>query len=190
MILGAVLLLFLVLGVLIFVIWKCFFQEDGFFVQENQKKEQQIYISKKGVHLDSGSLGGGSGELFSGNGKESMDTLMVSGNQNQGRGVRVSGYSVRLQNLNGGQVYEGSFYHEMILGRGNCGNGENEGIHFSYDSISRKHCRIFREEGRFYIEDLGSSNGTCLNGKKITEPEQLRRGDVLKIGYEKFSVEI
>ena len=55
---GAVLLLFLVLGVLIFVIWKYFFQGKEFSVRENQKKEQQVYISKKGVNLDSGSLGG------------------------------------------------------------------------------------------------------------------------------------
>lgn len=187
---GAVLLLFLVLGVLIFVIWKYFFQGKEFSVRENQKKEQQVYISKKGVNLDSGSLGGGSGELFAGNGKDSMDTLVISGNRNHNRDCEGTGYLLRLQNLNGGQIYEGGFYHEIILGRGICQNGENLGIQFPYASVSRKHCRIFLEEGRVYVEDFGSSNRTYLNGKQVVKPELLIRGDILKIGYEKFRVEI
>lgn len=188
--LKAVLLLFFALGILIFVIWKCFFQKKELSVRENQKKEQSVYISKKGVNLDSGSLGGGSGELFAGNGKDSMDTVMISGNRSQNRDCSAAGYSVRLQNLNGGQIYEGNFYHEIILGRGSCQNGENWGIRFPYASVSRKHCRIFLEEGRVYVEDMESSNGTYLNGKQVVKPELLIRGDILKIGYEKFRVEI
>ncbi|MFR6171118.1 MAG: FHA domain-containing protein [Blautia sp.] len=190
MMLGAVLLLFLVLGVLIFVIWKYFFQAKEFSVRENQKKEQQVYISKKGVNLDSGSLGGGSGELFAGNGNDSMDTFVISGNRNHNRDCEETGYSVKLQNLNGGQIYEGNFYHEIILGRGNCQNGENLGIRFPYASVSRKHCRFFIEGSRVYVEDLGSSNGTYLNEKQVVKPKLLIRGDILKIGHEKFRVEI
>lgn len=40
-----------------------------------------------------------------------------------------------------------------------------------HDSISRNHCRIEVEKGIFYITDLGSSNGTFLDGQKVT-PEQ------------------
>lgn len=40
-----------------------------------------------------------------------------------------------------------------------------------HDSISRSHCRIQLEKGIFYITDMGSSNGTFIDGQKLT-PEQ------------------
>lgn len=40
-----------------------------------------------------------------------------------------------------------------------------------HDSISRSHCRIEKNKGIFYITDLGSSNGTFLDGQRLT-PEQ------------------
>src|SRR5436305_604837 len=47
--------------------------------------------------------------------------------------------------------------------------------------ISRKHCRIIKEENALKIEDLGSSNGTYVNGKRIHEAE-LQPGDTVQIG--------
>src|SRR6478735_547908 len=47
--------------------------------------------------------------------------------------------------------------------------------------ISRKHCRIIKEENVLKIEDLGSSNGTYINGKRIHEAE-LQPGDTVQIG--------
>ena len=44
------------------------------------------------------------------------------------------------------------------------------------------HARVFRKEGQLYVEDLGSTNGTYLNRKKVTAPIQLRKGDRLQIG--------
>jgi hypothetical protein len=56
-------------------------------------------------------------------------------------------------------------------------------IHLANDSrVSRKHCRIFGEDGVFFIEDLGSSNGTFVNGKRIRYTTRLENDDVLKIG--------
>jgi hypothetical protein len=51
--------------------------------------------------------------------------------------------------------------------------------------ISRRHARITSRGGQFYIEDLGSANGTFVNGRtrlKPQEPYPLVNGDVLKIG--------
>jgi pSer/pThr/pTyr-binding forkhead associated (FHA) protein len=51
--------------------------------------------------------------------------------------------------------------------------------------ISRRHARITSRSGQFYIEDLGSANGTVINGRnrlKPQEPYPLVNGDVLKIG--------
>ena len=47
---------------------------------------------------------------------------------------------------------------------------------------SQVHARIFRRDGTYYIEDMGSTNGTYLNRKKVSAPMPLRRGDRLQIG--------
>jgi hypothetical protein len=52
-----------------------------------------------------------------------------------------------------------------------------------YDAgVSRKHCRIFSDGTRFLIEDMGSSNGTKLNGNAITQKQELADGDQLTLG--------
>ena len=48
--------------------------------------------------------------------------------------------------------------------------------------VSQLHARVFRRDGDFYVEDLGSTNGTYLNNKKITAAVAMRKGDKLKIG--------
>ncbi|MDQ3895873.1 MAG: FHA domain-containing protein [Actinomycetota bacterium] len=48
--------------------------------------------------------------------------------------------------------------------------------------VSQLHARVFRRDGQLYVEDLGSTNGTYLNRKKVTAPIAIRRGDRLQIG--------
>ena len=47
---------------------------------------------------------------------------------------------------------------------------------------SQLHARIFRKDGRLWLEDLGSTNGTYLNAKAVTAPVALRRGDRVQVG--------
>jgi hypothetical protein len=47
---------------------------------------------------------------------------------------------------------------------------------------SQLHARIFRKDGQLFVEDLGSTNGTYLNRKKVTAPVAIRRGDRLQVG--------
>lgn len=47
-------------------------------------------------------------------------------------------------------------------------------------SISREHCRIFSEDGRYWVEDLGSTNHTWLNDERV-ERAALRDGDLIRI---------
>ena len=54
--------------------------------------------------------------------------------------------------------------------------------------ISRRHCRIYFEEGYWRIADLASTNGVYLNGKCI-EGAALYPGDHLRIGGVEFTVE-
>jgi pSer/pThr/pTyr-binding forkhead associated (FHA) protein len=48
--------------------------------------------------------------------------------------------------------------------------------------VSSFHARIYRHDGGWYVEDLGSTNGTYLNQKRVTSPAELRAGDRVKIG--------
>ena len=48
--------------------------------------------------------------------------------------------------------------------------------------VSQLHARVFRRDNQFYVEDLGSTNGTYLNRKKVTGPVAVRRGDRLQVG--------
>jgi pSer/pThr/pTyr-binding forkhead associated (FHA) protein len=48
--------------------------------------------------------------------------------------------------------------------------------------ISRRHARIDFDGGRYLLEDLGSTNGTYLNGRRLTEPAPLKNGDVVEFG--------
>lgn len=48
--------------------------------------------------------------------------------------------------------------------------------------VSQMHARIFNRDGAIMVEDLGSTNGTYLNRRRITSPTELQRGDRVKIG--------
>jgi pSer/pThr/pTyr-binding forkhead associated (FHA) protein len=55
--------------------------------------------------------------------------------------------------------------------------------------ISRKHCRIIRDTDTLKIEDLGSSNGTFVNGQRVQEA-LLSPGDTLSLGSVVFVLQI
>ena len=48
--------------------------------------------------------------------------------------------------------------------------------------ISQLHARIFRRDGQYFVEDLGSTNGTFVNRKRIGGPVALRPKDRIQIG--------
>lgn len=48
--------------------------------------------------------------------------------------------------------------------------------------VSQAHTRIFAKEGTWYVEDLGSTNGTYLNRAKVGEPSAITPGDEVRLG--------
>jgi hypothetical protein len=63
------------------------------------------------------------------------------------------------------------------------GRAEGCGVALPEDTfVSQLHARVFRRNGSFYVEDLGSTNGTFLNRKPVTTAVQLRKGDRLQVG--------
>ena len=54
--------------------------------------------------------------------------------------------------------------------------------------VGRYHARVLYDRGRFVLEDLESSNGTWLNGEKISEAA-LKNGDRIKIGETELAID-
>ncbi len=55
--------------------------------------------------------------------------------------------------------------------------------------VSRYHARLMRRGDALVIEDLGSTNGTMVSGRRITQPQVLQPGDTIAIGRTVFSLE-
>ena len=70
--------------------------------------------------------------------------------------------------------------------------GQSEDCHLRSNSsrISQQHCAIHTHDDTVTVQDLGSKNGTFVNGKKISSPKQLKDGDELTVGRHSFTVSI
>lgn len=65
--------------------------------------------------------------------------------------------------------------------------------HGGYEAgVSRRHCRIFRQGDQFFVEDLGSTNGTRLNGQVIppNQPYPLPDGATLELGLLRLTFKV
>lgn len=62
--------------------------------------------------------------------------------------------------------------------------GRHPECHVQVDStmVSRKHARILREGSRYFVEDLGSGNGTVVNAQRISDRTPLNHEDRIKLG--------
>lgn len=55
-------------------------------------------------------------------------------------------------------------------------------IQLDSNTVSRRHAQVTKANGQYFIEDLGSGNGTFVNGKQITGKTQLVHDDRIKLG--------
>ncbi|GAC1532355.1 MAG: hypothetical protein NVS3B12_09980 [Acidimicrobiales bacterium] len=74
-----------------------------------------------------------------------------------------------------GQIFEVG--EEVTVGR-----SPGCGLSLPDSTVSQLHARLFHRDGRVYIEDLGSTNGTWVNRGRVSGPVPLRRGDRLQVG--------
>jgi predicted component of type VI protein secretion system len=79
---------------------------------------------------------------------------------------------------------------ELLFGPGEhfLGRGPECQVRFNSDWVSRQHCVIVVADGMAKIRDLGSRNGTLLNGVLIREAASLSEGDKVQIGPVTFEV--
>jgi pSer/pThr/pTyr-binding forkhead associated (FHA) protein len=61
-------------------------------------------------------------------------------------------------------------------------------IRIKSSQVSRRHCELFEVGGQLMLRDLGSSNGTYVNGKRVTGEQPMKHGDELTVGAVTFRV--
>lgn len=67
--------------------------------------------------------------------------------------------------------------NEIYLGR-----DINNDIVINDSEVSRKHARMILQAGSFVLEDLGSTNGTFVNGQRLMGPHVMRPGELIMLG--------
>src|SRR4051794_15274565 len=69
------------------------------------------------------------------------------------------------------------------------GRADGADIHVEDPFASSSHARIYDRGGGMYLEDMGSTNGTYLNGRKVQSAEPLGSGDTIRIGDSEYRYE-
>src|SRR3954463_5550174 len=75
---------------------------------------------------------------------------------------RTRAYLIVLAGSNVGEM------HRVEEGETFLGRGQNATIRLNDDGISRRHARLMQAGGKVVIEDLGSANGTMVNGANVS----------------------
>lgn len=57
------------------------------------------------------------------------------------------------------------------------------------DRVSREHAKIVFENGKFFLSDMGSTNGTFLNNEQVNSVKEVKPGDLIRIGNSIFCFE-
>ena len=92
-----------------------------------------------------------------------MATLVITSAQHEGRRIEVT--------------------RELVIGR------ENVDVEIDDAELSRRHVAVRPKDGGLEVEDLGSRNGTRVDGTRIDGPTRIRHGAVLSVGMTVFAVE-
>ncbi len=66
---------------------------------------------------------------------------------------------------------------QLVIGRDSSSN-----VAINDAEVSRKHARLTFQGGKYVLEDLGSTNGTFVNGQRLASPIVLKSGDVVSLG--------
>ena len=78
--------------------------------------------------------------------------------------------------------------YELRNSRVTIGTGAGNDLLLDEPTASRRHAALERRAGRWYVVDLGSTNGTYINGRRVTAPAPLERGDELRFANARFGL--
>ncbi|NBM16841.1 FHA domain-containing protein [Streptomyces sp. GC420] len=68
----------------------------------------------------------------------------------------------------------------------NIGRDPANGLRLTHDTVSRVHAQLSRQGGVWVLRDLGSTNGTCVNGHRVAGAAVVREGDQVSFGQMSF----
>jgi FHA domain len=77
-----------------------------------------------------------------------------------------------------------------LIGGLSIGRSKEADVRIDDRYASSIHARVFSREGRFYVEDMGSTNGTLLNGATLQGEAEAIDGDTVQIGDTIFRLEV
>jgi pSer/pThr/pTyr-binding forkhead associated (FHA) protein len=69
------------------------------------------------------------------------------------------------------------------------GRDRTADIHLDNRALSRKHAKLEKKGAAIWVADLGSQNGTYVNGERIAEPRALKGGDIVEVGRYQLRIE-
>jgi FHA domain-containing protein len=92
-----------------------------------------------------------------------------------------------LVSLRGGGLREGERFD--LIGGLSIGRSADADLRIEDRYASGVHARIFSRDGRTYVEDMNSTNGTLLNDAQLHGEAELLAGDVVRIGDTEFRFE-
>jgi pSer/pThr/pTyr-binding forkhead associated (FHA) protein len=111
----------------------------------------------------------------------------AEGAYRNGDGLGAGGSAGRLVVEQGGGLSAGQVF---IVGAGLViGRAPTSEIRIDDGFASARHARVFARDGAVYVEDMSSTNGTYLNGKRLSALEQLNAADRIRIGDTEFRYE-
>jgi pSer/pThr/pTyr-binding forkhead associated (FHA) protein len=84
---------------------------------------------------------------------------------------------VRSSDLDEGENFDLNS-SQLTIGRGN----QNDIAIATDEYASARHARFEPRQDGVWVQDLGSTNGTFLNGTRLERPRRLSRGDVVRVG--------
>lgn len=99
-------------------------------------------------------------------------------------------WKLSLENLTSWQKFTFIFYENLGIGRGHSVPQFEKFLSIGDDPrVSKLHCAIIQKEDKLYLKDMGSRNGTYLNGKRVTQPVLLQREDVIGMGETEIEIQ-
>jgi pSer/pThr/pTyr-binding forkhead associated (FHA) protein len=119
------------------------------------------------------------------------DEPYVPGQERDGRGAyaaRASGVPELV--VEDSEILAPETRFQLLDGETSVGRSSGSSIVLkSDDYASGQHAQLTRHGGLLYVEDLGSTNGTFVNGRKTVGATPLRDGDTVRIGSTTFRYE-
>ncbi|HAZ62745.1 MAG TPA: hypothetical protein DCZ72_03935 [Armatimonadetes bacterium] len=78
----------------------------------------------------------------------------------------------------------------LVRGTWTIGRTADNDLQLDHPTVSAHHARVSVQDGELVVEDLGSANGTIVNGARLTQPTVVQQGARIQVGECELQVEV